>query len=162
MSTVIFCGSEHCPADTIVRELEATGTKVIRLDTSHFGHDSDAIAQQVVALAESASEPVGCAGSASAGAGAILAAVQRPDLISAVVSINGRTDLAMDALRSLRTPSLLLVNDMPVLRMNREAVSQIRCERRIEVVHGDGPEACRALAEKTARWFADRFAPVPA
>ena len=158
MSTVIFCSSEHCPQQTVARELEQSGMDVIRIDALPLGHDADAIAQLFLTASENIGHPVGYVGSASAGAGALLAAVQRPDRVAAVVSINGRTDLAMDVFRAVQTPVLLLVNDMPVLRMNREAVSLMRCERRIEIVHGDGEAARRAIAEKTERWLSERLA----
>ena len=160
MSTVIFCSSEHCPQQSIAHELEQGGLEVVRIDALSLGHDADAIAQLFLAASERIGHPVGYVGSASAGAGALIAAVQRPDRVAAVVSINGRTDLAMDVLRSIEPPVLLLVNDMPVLRMNREAVSQMRCERRIEIVHGEGEAANSAMAEKTTRWLHDRLAAV--
>ena len=161
MSTVIFCSSDHCPEQAIALGLERAGLNVVRVDASKLGHDADAIAQLFLAESEKVAYPVGYVGSASAGAAALIAALQRPERVAAVVSINGRTDLAMDVLRSVTTPVLLLVNDMPVLRMNREAVSMMRCERRIEIVHGDGEAASCAIAEKTERWLSERLAAVP-
>ena len=161
MSTVIFCCSEHCPEQAIALGLERAGLDVVRVDASKLGHDADAIAQLFLTESEKVAPPVGYVGSASAGAGALIAALQRPDLVTALVSINGRTDLAMDVLRAVTTPVLLLVNDMPVLRMNREAVAMMRCERRLEIVHGDGEAATAAIAEKTQRWLSERLAGVP-
>ena len=158
MSTIIFCTSEHCPEQAIARELERAGLDVVRVDTLSLGHDADAIAQLFLSASEGVSHPVGYIGSSFAGAGALIAALQRPEGVAAVVSVNGRTDMAMDVLRSIDTPVLLLVNDMPVLRMNREAVSRMRCERRIEVVHGEGDGANSAIAEKAMRWLSDRIA----
>ena len=81
--------------------------------------------------------------------------------LRALVSVNGRTDIAVDSLRGLRVPTLLIVNDMPVLRVNREAVSLIKAERRIEIVHGSGEQATHAIVEKCVRWLADRLVPAP-
>jgi len=126
--------------------------------------DAELLGERFIELAqrlrlENGGVPVGLAGSSGAGAGALAAASMRPDLISAVVSIDGRTDLAVEHLRGVKTPALLVVKDMPVLRMNREAVTQLRGERRIEIIHEGGTEA---VVEKTVNWFADKLAPVPA
>lgn len=77
-------------------------------------------------------------------------------LVSAIVALNARTDFASDEPRALRTPTLL-VNDMPVPRMNREAVALLRGERRLEIVHGDGTDSVEHIVERSVRWLADRL-----
>ena len=57
----------------------------------------------------------------------------------------------------MKTPTLLVLNDMPVLRMNRDAVSQIRGEKRIEVIHAEGVSALDLFVQKSVRWFADKL-----
>lgn len=137
--------------------------------TAHYRYDAEFLAQRFLDAGqwlkrtrETADLPVGYAGSSGAAAGAIVAAAQRPDLVSAIVSIDGRTDLAIDSLRGLKTPTLLVVHDMPVLRMNREALTKIRGDRRIEIVHGADCAAIECVVQKTARWFADHLAFVAA
>ena len=134
--------------------------------TTHFRYDADFLAQRFIDIAQWVQRndatkdlAIGLAGSSGGAAGALVAAAQRPDLVQAVVSIDGRTDLAVDDLREVRTPVLLVVKDMPVLRMNREAVTKLRGERRIEIVHEAGIEA---VVQKTVHWFADKLAMVPA
>ncbi len=124
--------------------------------TSHFRHDTELLAQRFLDVAEwvhrsrdLSAVPLALIGSSGAAAGAIAAAAMRPDLACAVISIDGRTDLAVEHLRALRTPTLLIVRDMPVLRMNREALTKIRGERRIEIVHGD----IDGVVEKTMQWI---------
>ena len=136
--------------------------------TSHFRHDADFLAQRFIDIAqwalrskETKELPVGLVGTSGSAAGAIVAAAQRPELISAVVSIDGRTDLAVDSLRSVKTPTLLIVKDMPVLRMNREALMKIHAERRIEIVHGADCEAVDCVARKAAQWLCEKLALVP-
>jgi putative phosphoribosyl transferase len=126
------------------------------LRTTHFRHDADLLGQRFIDVAQWVKRsrglhdvPVGFIGSSGGAAGAIVAAAQRPDLASAVVSIDGRTDLAVDHLRTLRVPILLVVRDMPVLRMNREALTQIRGDRRLEIVHGE----VECVVEKTLHWL---------
>jgi hypothetical protein len=134
--------------------------------TTHFRHDAEFLGQRFLDVApwlhrnrDMSSLPLGYAGSSGGAAGAIAAAELRPDLVSAVVSIDGRTDLAIEHLHSVKTPTLLIVRDMPVLRMNREAIAQLRGERRIEIIHDAGTEA---IVEKTVHWFADKLALVSA
>lgn len=134
--------------------------------TTHFRYDADFLAQRFIEIAQwiqrndaTKGLAIGFAGSSGGAAGALVAAAQRPDLVQAVVSIDGRTDLAVDVLREVRTPVLLVVKDMPVLRMNREAVTKLRGERRIEIVHEAGIEA---VVQKSVHWFADKLAMVPA
>ncbi len=164
MSVAILCAGPHFPDDAIASELERRDIQVIRVAGvgDQFQHDADLAAQRILEVAAQVPNgtPVGYVASSVAAAGAIIAAVQRPDLVTAIVSVNGRTDLASDAIHNLRAPTLLVVNDMPVLRMNREAVAMMHCEKRIEIIHGEGHGAVDAIVEKAARWFADRLAGV--
>jgi putative phosphoribosyl transferase len=135
--------------------------------TAQLRHDPDFLAQRFLELGEwltrtpsTATLPVTYIASGSGAAAAIVAAAQNADGVAAIVAIDGRTDLAIDALHGLRVPTLLVVNDMPVLRMNREALTRIRGEKRLEVVHGAGPEAHAHVAEKTVAWLVSRFVAV--
>ncbi len=131
---------------------------------ARFRSDADFMAERLDGVLASAPKdvPIGIIGYGTTAAAAIIAAAQNPGMISALVSVNGRTDIAVDSLRGLRAPTMLLVNDMPVLRVNREAVSLIKADRRIEIVHGSGEQATLAIVEKCVRWLADKLAPVPA
>ncbi|HSP16834.1 MAG TPA: hypothetical protein VLV78_18960 [Thermoanaerobaculia bacterium] len=131
-------------------------------EATQFRADADFMAERMLGVIASAPReiPLGLIGYGPTAAAAIVFAAQNPGRIGALVSVNGRTDIAVDSLRALHTPTLLLVNDMPVLRVNREAVSLIKAERRIEIVHGAGEQATHAMVEKTVRWLADRLVPV--
>ncbi|MGN6182996.1 MAG: hypothetical protein ACTHQM_05010 [Thermoanaerobaculia bacterium] len=137
--------------------------------TTHFRFDADFLAQRFLDIAHwttrnraTAALPLGYIGTSGAAAGAIVAAASRPDLVTAVVAIDGRTDLAVESLRLLKAPTLLVVKDMPVLRMNREALTRIRAERRLEIVHGVDCHAIDCVAQKTIHWMEDRLAMVAA
>lgn len=137
--------------------------------TAHFRHDTDLLAQRFLEIThwvrrsrDLSTHPIAWIGTSGAAAGAMAAAAQRPDLVTAIVSIDGRTDLAVEYLRSLRTPVLLIVKDMPVLRMNREALSKIRGERRIEIVHGGDEAAVETVVEKAVQWMEHLTALAPA
>jgi putative phosphoribosyl transferase len=76
---------------------------------------------------------------ASTGAGAALvAAAERPDIVSAVVSRGGRPDLAGPALAHVRAPTLLIVGeyDLQVIQLNRVAFAQLHCEKQLVIVPG--------------------------
>ena len=132
--------------------------------TTHFRYDAEFLAARFIDIAQWLKRnrvtdelPVVYLASSGGAAGALVAAAQRPDLVEAVVSIDGRTDLAFDHLRNYKVPTLLVVHDMPVLRMNREALTLIRGEKRIEVVHDAG---YTAVVEKVANWLEEKVAPV--
>ena len=132
-------------------------------EATRFRHDADFMAERLAGVLASAPKdiPIGIIGCGFTGAASIIAAAQNPGTVAALVSVNGRTDIAVDSLRTLKVPTMLIVNDMPVLRVNREAVSLIKAERRIEIVHGNGEQATQAIVDKCVRWLADRLASVP-
>jgi len=80
--------------------------------------------------------------------------------VGAVVSRGGRPDLAGPALARVRAPTLLIVggNDFPVIEMNRAALAQLRCERRLVIVPGathlfEEPGALLEVARLAREWF---------
>lgn len=107
---------------------------------------------------------------ASTGAGAALvAAAQRPEAVGAVVSRGGRPDLAGPALHHVRAPTLLIVGgyDAPVMRINEDALAQLRCEKRLAIV----PRASHLFEESgtleqvahlAREWFSYHLTAAPA
>jgi putative phosphoribosyl transferase len=79
---------------------------------------------------------IGLFGASTGAAAALVAAAERPQEVSAIVSRGGRPDLAGAALPQVRAPTLLLVGamDTQVLALNRDALRQMTCEKRLEVV----------------------------
>ena len=103
--------------------------------------------------------PLGYFG-ASTGAAAALAAAARMPEVSAVVSRGGRPDLAGAALADVQAATLLIVGgaDREVLELNRQALAQLRCEARLEVVpHAthlfEEPGKLDIVADLAAKWF---------
>lgn len=99
---------------------------------------------------------------ASTGAGAALvAATERPQAVEAIVSRGGRPDLAgEDNLNWVKAPTLLIVGgqDEPVIEMNREAMENLRWEKRMEIVPGathlfEEPGTLEEVARLAAGWF---------
>lgn len=165
-AVVILCCGSHCPEQAISAGLETNRIRVIAVSEAEecYRHDADFVARRILDVVDTLPTgiPIGYAGAGVGGAGAIIAASQRPDAVNAVVAINARTDFAADHLRTLRTPTLLIVNDMPVLRMNREAIVLLRGERRLEIIHGEGAEALGHIVGRSVRWLADRLVGVAA
>ena len=103
---------------------------------------------------------IGCFGSSTGAAAALVAAAARPDAVAAVVSRGGRPDLASDALGRVRAPTLLLVggNDDVVIELNREALDQLQCDKQLIIIPGathlfEEPGTLARVAELAADWF---------
>lgn len=75
---------------------------------------------------------------ASTGAGAALVAAADEQGITAVVSRGGRPDLAGPYLPAVEAPTLLIVggHDHVVEDLNRQAMAEMTCERRLEIIPG--------------------------
>jgi len=73
---------------------------------------------------------IGYFGSSTGGAAALVAAVDVPQDVGAVVSRGGRPDLAGEVLRKVQAPTLLVVgaNDDIVIGLNEQARDKMRCE----------------------------------
>jgi pimeloyl-ACP methyl ester carboxylesterase len=104
--------------------------------------------------------PIGCYGASTGAAAALIAAAERPDRVTAVVSRGGRPDLAGEALQQVAAPTLLIVGgrDTEVLMLNREAQRLLAGESRLEIVPEAGhlfeePGALERVAELTRDWF---------
>ncbi len=104
--------------------------------------------------------PVGYFGASTGAAAALIAAARLGENIAAVVSRGGRPDLAGDALKLVKAPTLLIVggDDTEVLGLNRGALRALRCERMLEVVPGathlfEEPGTLEAVVELARRWF---------
>jgi putative phosphoribosyl transferase len=102
----------------------------------------------------------GLFGASTGAAAALCAAASRPGRVGAVVSRGGRPDLAMACLARVSAPTLLIVGgaDREVLDLNRQALREMRCNKRLEVVPGathlfEEPGALGNVAELAASWF---------
>lgn len=98
-----------------------------------------AAARWVGWLPELAGLPIGYFGASTGGGAALLAAADPHPLVAAVVSRGGRPDLAgVEALEQVRAPTLLIVGalDLPVIDLNRIALSHLRTEKRLVIVPG--------------------------
>jgi putative phosphoribosyl transferase len=111
---------------------------------------------------------IGYFGASTGAASALRAASFMPN-IGAVVSRGGRPDLAKDALSNVKAPTLLIVGglDHDVLLLNREAFSELTCEKKLEIVEGashlfEEPGKMEVVSELAANWFKNHLKPVAA
>jgi putative phosphoribosyl transferase len=104
--------------------------------------------------------PVGLFGASTGAAAALVVAAKLPDRVGAVVSRGGRPDLAGDALKMVRAPTLLIVGgvDFGVIELNEEAFAQLQGPKALEIVPGAShlfpePGALEAVIDHAADWF---------
>jgi len=103
---------------------------------------------------------IGYFGASTGAAAALVAAAERPQIVRAIVSRGGRPDLAGPAFARVEAPTLPIVggDDMPVIELNRAALAQLRCEKRLVIVPGathlfEEPGALDEVARLAREWF---------
>ena len=104
---------------------------------------------------------------ASTGAGAaLIAAATQPQAVAAVVSRGGRPDLAAASLPRVAAPTLLIVggNDLPVIRLNREALGRLTAPKELRIVPDathlfEEPGTLEQVAQLAAEWFERHLTP---
>lgn len=101
---------------------------------------------------------------ASTGAASALKAAARLTEVFAVVCRGGRPDLAREELHLVQAPTLLIVGslDPQVLKFNREAYTELKCEKHLEIIEGathlfEEPGKLEKVGELAAGWFKDHI-----
>ncbi|GAA4946279.1 hypothetical protein GCM10023314_19470 [Algibacter agarivorans] len=113
---------------------------------------------------ETSNFPIGYFGASTGAASALKAAANLKSDIAAVVSRGGRPDLAMEDLKKVTAPTLLIVggDDTIVIKLNKEAYQKLQCERSLEII----PNASHLFEEKgklekvaiqSAKWFVEKI-----
>src|SRR6266540_2207410 len=130
---------------TLLLDLVTPDEEQIDASTDHLRFDIGMLAERLVQVtvwvgqqSELRGLAVGYFGASTGGGAALVAAAQRPDAVSAVVSRGGRPDLAGPALPRVTAPTLRIVGglDLPVIDMNAAAQRQMRAETKPEIVPG--------------------------
>ena len=103
---------------------------------------------------------LGYFGSSTGAAAALMAAVDAPQKVDAVVSRGGRPDLAGEALPKVKAPTLLIVggNDDIVIELNEQARDKMLCELKLEIIPDathlfEEPGALEKVAQLASQWF---------
>jgi putative phosphoribosyl transferase len=159
---------------TLLIDLLMLDEEAIDARTAHLRFDIDLLAERLVDATDwltrypdSQYLSIGYFGASTGAAAALVAAAERPDVVSAVVSRGGRPDLAGPALMRVRAPTLLIVggNDFQVIQLNRAALAQLRCEKQLVIVPGathlfEEPGALDEVARLAREWFHRHLIPV--
>ena len=154
LATLLFdlLTQEEEAIDTQTRELRFN----IHLLAERLVHATKWAKQQE----ETSDLEIGYFGSSTGGAAALVAAVDLPQDIGAVVSRGGRPDLAGEALPKVKAPTLLIVggNDDIVIELNEQARDRMRCEAKLEIVPGathlfEEAGALEQVAKLANDWF---------
>lgn len=103
---------------------------------------------------------LGYFGASTGAAAALLAAIENPSHVAAVVSRGGRPDMVMARLPEVEAPTMLIVggDDEPVLQWNREAYRHLCVEKELLIVpHAthlfEESGALEQVAQHAVRWF---------
>ena len=104
---------------------------------------------------------------ASTGAASALSAAANLQNIGAVVSRGGRPDLASKELSKVNAPTLLIVGslDFHVLDLNRQSLTRLKCEKKLEIVEGashlfEESGKMQTVSKLAGAWFEKYLLPV--
>jgi putative phosphoribosyl transferase len=161
---------------TLLVDLLTPEVEAVDLVTRHLRFDVGLLAERLVGATdwlerqpETGELPVGLFGASTGAGAALIAAVERPERIAAVVSRGGRPDLAGAALPRVKAPTLLIVggDDQPVIELNEAAFARLGDGTRLEIVPGathlfEEPGALEQVALLASRWFERHLAPADA
>ena len=113
-------------------------TRRYRFDIEMLAHRLVAATDWLVKYPDTQGLDIGCFGSSTGAAAALVAAKERPEAIHSVVSRGGRPDLAAEVLGEVRAPTLLIVGgkDTSVLELNEQALMRMLTEKQLEIVPG--------------------------
>lgn len=135
-------------------------TRQLRFDISMLAARLVAAVDWLVTDPDTHGLSIGCFGSSTGAAAALIAAKERPALIRAVVSRGGRPDLAAEILDQVTAPTLLIVGgrDSRVLTLNEEALTRLQTEKKLETLPGathlfEEPGALDKAAILARQWF---------
>lgn len=148
--------------DLLTREEETIDnyTREYRFDITLLAERLVAATNWLAAKAETSHLRPGYFGASTGGGAALIAAATIGQQIGAVVSRGGRPDLAGEALRQVKAPTLLIVGslDGPVIAMNEEAFAHLRCVKELKIIPGathlfEEPGKLETVASLAAAWF---------
>jgi dienelactone hydrolase len=152
---------------TLLIDLLTVEEEAIDFQTRHLRFDIDLLAARLFGATDwlvqnptTRNLRIGYFGASTGAAAALVAAVERPEAVSAIVSRGGRPDLAGSVLSRVQAPTLLIVGgyDYPVIEMNQSALAQLRTEKQLAIVPRathlfEEPGALEEVARLASQWF---------
>src|SRR3981189_2534107 len=130
---------------TLLVDLLSPEEEAVDLRTAQLRFNIGLLAERLVGITdwlvkEPDTQPlrIGYFGASTGAAAALVAAAERPQIVGGVVSQGGRPDLAGPRLAHVEAPTLLIIggSDALVIELNRAALAQLRCEKRLVIVPG--------------------------
>lgn len=123
-----------------------TFTERLRFEVPLLAGRLDSIMEWVLHDERTAGLDVAYFGVGVGAAAALVAALQKPELVYTVACRSGRVDLAWDILPEIKPPVLLIVGgrDGAIKQINEEAVNMLKVEHKLVVV----PEASSSFTER--------------
>ena len=138
----------------------------LRFDISLLSQRLLAATDWLLAQSDMRSVRLGYFGASTGGAAALVAAVERPEAVRAIVCRGSRTDMAAGVLAEVAAPTLLIVGeaDSQVLTWNRKSFAELRGETRLEVFPGathlfEEPGKLEEVARLATGWFVKHLKP---
>jgi putative phosphoribosyl transferase len=155
---------------TLLTDLLTKEEEEVDIKTRQNRFNIDLLSKRLVAVTDWITQnpdtqklSVGYFGASTGAAAALVAAAERGNIISAIVSRGGRPDLAgSKALKSVQAPTLFIVgeNDVQVIGMNESAMKQLdKVERKkLKIVPGathlfEEPGTLEEVARLARGWF---------
>jgi dienelactone hydrolase len=152
---------------TLLIDLLTQEEEMIDLQTAELRFNIRLLAERLGGMSDwLASEPstatlsIGYFGASTGAAAALIAAVDRPERVRAIVSRGGRPDLAGPVLARVRQPTLLIVGgeDDIVINLNRQALARLAGVKQLVIVPGathlfEEPGALEQVAALAVQWF---------
>ena len=161
---------------TLLFDLLTVSEETIDLRTRYLRFDIDLLARRTAGVLEWLDlQPFayelkrGLFGASTGAAAALIAAVELPDKVGAIVSRSGRPDLADEALAKVHAPTLLIVggDDEAVIDLNEQALAQMQhgIDKKLMIVPGashlfEEPGTLEYAAELARDWFLAHLSPV--
>ena len=155
---------------TLLTDLLTREEEEVDIKTRQHRFNIDLLSKRLVAVTDWITQNpdtqklfVGYFGASTGAAAALVAAAERGNIISAIVSRGGRPDLARsEDLRNVQAPTLFIVGekDVQVIEMNENAMKQLdRVERKkLKIVPGathlfEEPSTLEEVARVARGWF---------
>jgi putative phosphoribosyl transferase len=157
---------------TLLLDLLTRDEEAVDVRTARYRFDIDRLGARVVAATDWLHNrealswlPIGYFGASTGAAAAVIAAAQRPEAVSAVVSRGGRPDLAGSALATITAPTLLIVggDDEPVIELNEQAKARMQSAHvELKIVPGashlfEEPGTLEQVEQLAGDWFVHYF-----
>lgn len=145
---------------TLEEEKEDLETGRYRFNIRLLANRLSSVVSWLKSSGDTARLAAGYFGTGTGTAAALTVAAEHPEHVAAIVSRSGRPDMVKAALPYVKAPVLLIVGgkDLPVVAMNRDAVNELKGEKKLVIVPGathlfEGPTALEEVARLAVGWF---------